>query len=158
MNPLTTALLRILLLAMIALLLVAQIFALPATAASWARQFPDLAWLRIPGLVVAVAFIVCVQVVLACLWRMLGFIRSDGPFSSRALGYITAVVVFIVVADLLIGVALVLLASANAANPSVLLLGCFGMVVGAGLALLVVVLRELLRRALELQHDLSEVV
>jgi hypothetical protein len=158
MNQLTTAVLRMLLVAMIALLLVAQVFALPATASSWAQQFPDLAWLRVPGLFVAIAFIVCVQVVLACLWRMLGFIRSDGPFSSRSLRYITVVVVFIVIADLLIGVALVLLAAAHAANPSVLLLGCFGMVVGAGLALLVVVLRELLRRALELQHDLSEVV
>ncbi len=158
MNPVMTTVLRLLLIAMIALLLVAQVFALPPTAAQWAHQFPDLAWLRIPGLVVGTAFIVCVQVVLACLWRMLGFMRSDGPFSSRALAYITVIIVVIVVAAALIGVALALLTAANAANPSIVLLGCFGIVVGAGLALLVVVLRELLRRELDMQHDLSEVV
>ena len=46
----------------------------------------------------------------------------------------------------------------SAANPSILLLGLFGVVVGAGLALLVGVLRGLLRRAITLEQDLSEVV
>ena len=158
MNHASTLLLRMLLVTTIALLLVAQVIALPATAAQWASRFPELAWLRVPGIVIAIAFIVCVQIVLVCLWRMLGFIRNDGPFSARSLSYITVIIAAIVIADLLIVAALVLLAVGNAANPSVLLLGCFGVVVGAALALLVGVLRELLRKALELQHDLSEVV
>lgn len=158
MNRASIAVLRALLSAMILLLLVAQVFALPATAASWAAAYPELAWIRVPALVVATAFILCVQVVLVCLWRMLGFAGDDGPFSARSLGYITVIIVSIAVADALIAAALVLLAAGNAANPSIVLLGCFGIVVGAGLALLVGVLRELLRQALQLQQDLSEVV
>jgi hypothetical protein len=158
MNRASVLALRVLLSAMILLLVIAQVFALPATASAWAAAYPDLAWLRIPALAVAVGFIVCVQVVLACLWRMLGFAEDDGPFSARSLSYITVIIVMIAIADALIAVALVLLAAANAANPSIMLLGLFGIVVGAGLAVLVGVLRELLRQALQLQHDLSEVV
>lgn len=158
MNRLSVIALRALLAATIALLVVAQLFALPATATTWAAVYPDLSWLRVPGLVIAIAFIVCVQIVLVCLWRMLGFVEEDGPFSSRSLRDITVIIVAIVVADLLLVLALVLLGIGNAANPSIMLLGCFGVVVGAALALLVGVLRELLRKALELQHDLSEVV
>jgi Protein of unknown function (DUF3036). len=158
MNAVSTALLRGLLAITLLLLLIAQLFAIPATATEWAQRVPELAWLRVPGIVISAAFILCVQAVMVCLWRMLGFIRADGPFSARALGYITVIIGAIVVADLLIVLALVLLAAGNAANPSVMLLGCFGVVVGAALALLVGVLRQLLRKALELQHDLSEVV
>ena len=51
----------------------------------------------------------CVQVVLVCLWRMLGFFRDDEPFSERSLGYITViliaifVIVFNLVVDILYG-------------------------------------------------------
>ncbi len=158
MHRFTRIALRTLLALTIVILLIGQVFALPATADGWADRFPELAWLRVPGILIGVVFIVCVQVVLVCLWRMLGFFRDDEPFSERSLGYITVILIAIVVADLLIVTALILLSIAHAANPSVMLLGCFGIVVGAALALVVVVLRELLRRALELQHDLSEVV
>lgn len=158
MNRASVIALRILLSAMILLLVIAQTIALPATASAWATAYPELATLRVPALVIAIAFILCVQVVLACLWRMLGFAGDDGPFSERSLSYITVIIVMIAIADALIAAALLLLATANAANPSILLLGCFGIVVGAGLALLVGVLRELLRQALQLQQDLSEVV
>ena len=158
MNRASVLALRMLLSAMILLLVVAQVFALPATAAAWATAYPDLAWLRLPALMIAIGFILCVQIVLGCLWRMLGFAEEDGPFSARSLSYITVIIVMIAVADALIALALVLLAAAGAANPSILLLGLFGIVVGAGLALLVGVLRELLRQALRLQHDLSEIV
>lgn len=158
MNSAVVTLLRILLVATIILLVVAQLFALPETADTWAGLYPQLAWLRTPGLIIAVAFIVCVQVVLACLWRMLGIVAEDGPFSQRSLGYITVIIAAIIAADLLIVAAILLLAAAQALNPSILLLGGFGVVVGAVLALLVGVMRTMLRRALDLQHDLSEVV
>ncbi|CAN7313473.1 DUF2975 domain-containing protein [Microbacterium sp. LjRoot45] len=158
MNRATTLTLRTLLAITLVLLVVAQVVALPTTASTWATLYPELAWLRAPGLVIAIAFIVCVQIVLVCLWRMLTLIDADDPFSARALRFITIIIAAIVAADLLLVVAVALLTAGNAANPSILLLGCFGIVVGAALALLVAVLRALLRKALELQHDLSEVV
>jgi xanthosine utilization system XapX-like protein len=53
---------------------------------------------------------------------------------------------------------LVVIANAEAATPSIALLGVLGVVVGSMLALLVVVLRGLLRKAAQLESDLAEVV
>lgn len=158
MNRATIAALRALLALMILLLLIAQTVALPLTAAGWARSFPEFAGLQVPCLVIAIVFIVCVQVVLVCVWRMLDLFAAEGPFSARAFRYVDTIITAIVVADALIVVALALLTATSAANPSILLLGLFGVVVGAGLALLVGVLRGLLRRAITLEQDLSEVV
>lgn len=51
-----------------------------------------------------------------------------------------------------------ILTTANVAPPSVMLLCVLGVVVGAGLSLLIVVMRGLLRNARQLQQDLAEVV
>lgn len=158
MNRVTFVALKASLVLMILLLLVAQTVALPVTAAGWARAFPEFAVLQVPCLIIAIAFTVCVQVVLVCIWRLLDLFTTEGSFSDRAFRYIDVIIASIVIADLLIVVAAVLLLATGAANPSTLLLGLFGIVVGGGLALLVRVLRGLLRRALDLQHDLSEVV
>lgn len=158
MNHAFRTALTFLLAAMILLLGVAQIVALPASAATWARLYPEFAALQAPALVIAVAFILCVQVVLVCIWRLLRLIDGDVPFSAKSFRYIDVIIAAIVIADLLILTALILLTAAGAGNPSVLLLGSFGVVVGAGLALLVAVLRGLLAQALELQQDLAEVV
>jgi len=52
----------------------------------------------------------------------------------------------------------VTLLASGVMTPSITLLCVLGIVVGAGLSLLIVVLRGLLRKASRLEHDLSEVV
>ena len=69
-----------------------------------------------------------------------------------------AIIGAMVGAGLIIGISLVILALGRAVNPSITLLGVLGVVVAIALALLVVVMRGLLTKALQLEQDLSEVV
>lgn len=158
MHGTTIALLKALLVAMIALLLACQLFVVPGMAREFAEAYADLSHLQTPGIVVAVLFLLCVQVVLVCVWRLLSMVRTSVIFSESAFVWVDIILGAIVVATLLIAVSMATLASANVASPSVMLLCALGVVVGAGLALLIVVIRGLLRNARQLQQDLSEVV
>ena len=60
----TILVLKILIVLLLALLLFCQIAVVPAVAAQSAVRYGDVAYLQIPGIVVGVAFLVCVQVVL----------------------------------------------------------------------------------------------
>lgn len=158
MNRATIFTLKALIIAMILLLLVAQVLAVPQSAANTAERFPEAAYLVTPGIVISVLFILCVQIVLVCVWRMLSLVSDDRIFSEKAFRYVDIIIGTIIVAVVLIVVALVILTIAGTLPPSVGLLCVFGIVIGAGLALLVGVLRGLLRKALQLEQDLAEVV
>ncbi|RNE63629.1 DUF2975 domain-containing protein [Cryobacterium tepidiphilum] len=158
MHKTTIALLKAVIVVMIALLLACQIFTVPGVARQSAENYAGLSYLQVPGIIVAVLFLLCVQVVLVCVWRLLSMVRTSVIFSDDAFVWVDIILGAIVLATVLIAVSMGTLASANVASPSVMLLCALGVVVGAGLALLIVVMRGLLRNALQLQQDLSEVV
>ncbi|WP_160150895.1 DUF2975 domain-containing protein [Microbacterium timonense] len=150
--------LKALIAVLIALLVVCQLAVLPGMAASLAGMYPHLAYLQVPGVVIGVIFTVCAQVVLVCVWRLLTLVRADSIFTPRAFPWVDVSLAAVVIATVLVVTTLALLATAPATSPSVLLLCLLGIVVGAGMSLLLVVLRGLLRKASQLEHDLSEVV
>ncbi|HRN29669.1 MAG TPA: DUF2975 domain-containing protein [Terrimesophilobacter sp.] len=158
MHRATIASLKALLVAMIALLLACQVFVVPGMAREFADAFPDLNHLEIPGILVALLFLVCVQVVLVCVWRLLSMVRTSVIFSERAFVWVDIILGTMVLATLLIAVSMVTLSLSSVASPTVMLLLALGVVVGASLALLIVVIRGLLRNARQLQQDMSEVV
>ncbi|TFB58570.1 DUF2975 domain-containing protein [Cryobacterium sp. TMT1-62] len=158
MHKATIVSLKALIVAMIVLLLACQLFMVPGVARQSAETYADLGYLQTPGIIVAVLFLLCVQVVLVCVWRLLSMVRTSVIFSDNAFLWVDVILCAMVLATLLIGVSMATLASANVASPSVMLLCALGVVVGAGLALLILVLRGLLRNARQLQQDLSEVV
>lgn len=158
MHKATIVSLKALIVAMIVLLLSCQLFMVPGVARQSAETYADLRYLQTPGIIVAVLFLLCVQVVLVCVWRLLSMVRTSVIFSDDAFVWVDVILGAMVLATLLIGVSMATLASANVASPSVMLLCALGVVVGAGLALLILVLRGLLRNARQLQQDLSEVV
>jgi len=158
MQPRVTAVLKTLIAVLILLLLVAQTAMIPGVAAVTAQQNPDLAYLRIPGIIGGVLFLALVQIVLLCIWKLLSLVRGDQIFSARAFRYVDIIIGSMVAAAVLLGGSLAVIYAARAVNPGILLLGVLGMVVGIALALLVVVLRGLLRKALQLEQDMSEVV
>jgi len=153
-----TAALKALIAVMIGLLLACQVILIPGVAAATAERNPELAYLRVPGIIAAVLFLVCVQVVLVCVWRLLSLVRASRIFSPKAFIYVDVIIATLIGASLIIVISNVIILSAEAGSPSILLVSVLGVVVGAGLALLVVVLRGLLRKALELEQDMSEVV
>ena len=93
-----------------------------------------------------------------CLWRLLTMVRRDTVFSSGALRFVDGILACVVAATVLVTAMDLLLSGANVNPPLVFLALVGGTVAGAGLALLLVVMRALLTQAAGLRHELSEVV
>lgn len=150
--------LKTLILVLTALLLVCQVAVVPAVAQQMVDRSPQLDYLQVPGILVTVGFLLGVQVALVCVWRLLSLVRASIIFSDTAFTYVNIVLGMVALATLLIVGSFITLAIAGVASPSVTILCMLGIVVGSGLALLVVVMRGLLRQASQLERDLAEVV
>jgi hypothetical protein len=150
--------LKALIVVMITLLLVCQIFVVPTVAEQMAERSPDLRYLQVPGILITVAFLLSVQVALVCVWRLLSLVRASSIFSVDAYTWVDIILGAVAVATLLIVGSFVTLAFAGVASPSVTILCALGIVLGSGFALLIVVMRGLLRKASQLEQDLAEVV
>lgn len=143
---------------LIALLGVCQIVVIPATAVAMGQRYPEFASLVVPGTVIGIVFVLSAQVVLVCVWRLLSLVRADSIFTDRAYVWVDLSLWCVALATALVVGSLVLLSLAGASPPSITLLCLIGIVVGGCLSLLIVVLRGLVRKASQLEHDLSEVV
>ena len=150
--------LKTLILLLMALLVGCQVFVVPAVAQQMVERSPQLGYLQVPGIVVTVLFLLCVQVALVCVWRLLSLVRASIIFSDTAFTYVNIVLGSVALATLLVLGSFITLTVAGAASPSVAILCLLGIVVGSGLTLLVVVMRGLLRQASQLECDLAEVV
>lgn len=158
MQPLATLLLRAMIAVLIALLLFAQVFMIPGVAEDTARRNPDLAYLEVPGIIGAVLFLALVEIVLLCVFALLSLVRADRIFSPHSFRWVDIIIGTMLASAALLIASFVVLATAHAVNPGILVLAVFGVVVSFSLALLVGVMRGLLRKALQLEQDLSEVV
>lgn len=158
MQRTTILLLKSLIAVLLALLLFCQIFVVPAVAAQSAVRYSEIAYFEIPGTIVGILFLACVQIVLVCVWRLLSLVGEDAIFRDSAFPAVDLSLWAVAFATLLVLIALVALSLTGFMTPSITLLLVLGVVVGGGLSLLIVVLRGLLRKASQLEHDLSEVV
>ena len=150
--------LKTLIFVLLLLLLACQVFVIPAVAQQMVEKSPQLGYLQVSGIVVTVGFLLCVQVALGCVWRLLSLVRASVLFRDNAFTYVNIILGLVALATLLIFGSFITLAVAGGASPSVIMLCSLGIVVGSGLALLIVVMRGLLRKASLLEQDLAEVV
>jgi hypothetical protein len=165
MGNLTILVLRIVLAMVLAGSLFVQAVMVPLLAADLDELDPDYAYLRTPLVVIAVLGIVTIQVVLVCVWRLLTMVRRGTVFSHAAFRYVDVVIGTVAAASLLTFGLGVTLAPGEAVAPGiVLLIGGAGVLV-AGIALIVLVLRMLLAKAVardaeahHLQAELDEVI
>ncbi len=149
--------LRVLLAVAFVALVLAQVAVLPATFGAWARESPEVADLRWPLLAVCVLEVLCVQVVIACTWRLLTMVEDDRIFSDAALVWVNTIVAAMATAwGLLLGTFLYVVARGGLSGLPVALL--LMLVAGAVLGLLMVVMRALLRRATTLRVDMEAVI
>ena|SRR5690554_1540823 len=158
MNRTAIVTLKALIVVMIALMLICQVVVVPSVAEQTAVMNPDVAFLEVPGILFAVAFLVCVQLALICVWRLLSLVRASVIFSEDAFKWVTGILALVVIATLLILGALVTFQLSGVSVGPLTVICLLGVILGAGFALLVVVLRGLLRQASQLERDLSEVV
>ena len=158
MQARVTAVLKTLIAVMLLLLLASQILVIPEVARITAIRNPDVAQLEVPGIIAAIVFLALVQVTLVCVWRLLSLVQAERIFSADAFRYVDVILWALAAAGALIAVSYVVIIVSRAVSLSLTLLAILGIVVSAALALLVVVMRGLLRKALELEQDMSEVV
>ncbi len=149
--------LRVFLVLLFGILVMLQTFSLPGQFAHMARESPDLAHLRWPMTAVTVFWVLCVQAVVVCTWRLLTLVQRDRIFSDAALVWVDAIVWSIAAAwVVLLGVFLYV--GFQADDPGLPLL-LFLLLVGvAALGLLMVVMRALLRQATTLRTDMEAVI
>jgi hypothetical protein len=150
-------LLRAGLVVLFGLLLVLQFFSFPGQFAYRAAQSPDQAWLRWPLTAFAAIEILCLQVILVCTWRLLGMIRSDRIFTEAALRWV-GVIIAAFAAGWLLAASGALWAVWGADDPGTPVLLFTVLSFGAAFGLVIVVMRELLRRATTLQTELASVI
>ncbi len=171
MKTLTVWALRAVLAVLLAGSVFVQALMVPLLVIDMRELNPDLAYVRIPFVVITVLGIVSVQVVLVCVWRLVTMVRRDTVFSHAAFRYVDVIIGAVVAASLLVFAFAVLLVSANhavagdAVAPGIVLLIC-GVAAGVFcVSLIVLVLRMLLAQAVardaeaaEMQAELKEVI
>lgn len=149
--------LRVFLVVLFGVLIPFETLSLPGQFAHMARENPELAYLRWPATAVTVFWVLCVQVVIVCTWKLLTLVRRDRIFSPASLVWVDAIVWTIAAAwVVLLGVFLYV--GFHAGDPGLPVL-LFLLVIGVAVAgLLMVVMRALLRQATTLQTDMEAVI
>ncbi|KOG51819.1 hypothetical protein ADK76_34695 [Streptomyces griseoflavus] len=142
-----------------------QFVVIPATAADEVAGFPPYAPYAVPYSAVAIAIVACVQVALVALWMLLTMVERDAIFTQRAFRWVDVIIGASAVATLLALGVTGHLAVAEIPSPEdgmdvVGALAATGAVtvVGAAFAMLVVVMRGLLRKATQLRAEMAEVI
>ena len=149
--------LRIFLLVLFGVLVLFQVVSLPGQFRYMAEQDPEHAYLRWPATVVTVFWVLCVQVVIVCTWKLLTLVKADRIFSDAAFGWVNGIV-WAIGAAWVVLVGAFLFVGFNASDPGLPLL-MFLLVVGVTvLGLLMVVMRALLRQATSLRVDMEAVI
>ncbi|AFR08842.1 DUF2975 domain-containing protein [Nocardiopsis alba] len=158
-------LLRAAALAAILVGLFGQFVVIPGMAADEVALVPQYAPFATPYVTVAVLIVACVQVALGAVWALLGILDRDALFTPRAFRWVDVIIGSTVVATLLTaGIAVHLtVADIPAPNGNMDVIGAMGAAmvttaVGAALAMLLVLMRGLLRKATNLQTEMAEVI
>jgi hypothetical protein len=138
-------------------LVVFQTLSLPGQFAYMAREDPEHAYLRWPLTAITVFWVLCIQVVIVCTWKLLTLVKNDRIFTEASLVWVNAIVWAIAAAWIvLVGVLLYFGITADDPGlPLLLILMSVGVTV---LGLLMVVMRALLRQATTLRTDMEAVI
>src|SRR6478736_4142841 len=83
--------LRLFLVVLFAILVLFQTFSLPGQFAHLAEEEPDLAHLRWPLTAVSVFWVLCVQVVVVSIWKLLGLVKTGRIFSNASFVWVNAI-------------------------------------------------------------------
>ncbi|WP_456787626.1 DUF2975 domain-containing protein [Cellulomonas sp. P5_C5] len=150
MGRLAILALRAVIALMFASLLVVQGMVIPAIGRDIDDGGTEVAHLRWPVVVILLLGVLAVQVALVCIWQLLTMVRRDTVFSAAAFRYVDVVIGAAVGATLLAMVLSFVLAPGEAVAPGIVLLIVIGGMGTAGIALLVLVLRVLLAKAVTL--------
>jgi DUF2975 family protein len=149
--------LRVLLALLFGILVVLQTMSLPGQFAHMAAESPNMAYLRWPMTTVTVFWVLCVQVVIVCIWKLLTLVTKDRIFTEASLAWVD-VIVWAIAAGWVVFLVVFLYIGFHADDPGLPLLLFLMLVGGAVLGLSMVVMRALLRQATALRTDMDAVI
>ncbi|MBI9114651.1 DUF2975 domain-containing protein [Sanguibacter suaedae] len=147
--------------ALVVLLLVALLYQvqMPIMASDVARTAPEVEHLVVPYSVAAILAILCAEVAGAAVWRLLSLVERGEVFGDAAVRWVDVVIASAVGVSALSAAVLVhVLAVLRTGGPGVVLLLAVCVAGGAALALLMGVMRRLLRTAIDDRAELDEVI
>ena len=134
-----------------------QVMSLPGQFRHMAEQDPGMAYLRWPATIVSIFWVLCVQVVILSIWKLLSMVKSDRIFSDAAFVWVDAILGAIA-AGWLVLVGVFLYVGFRAQDPGLPLLLFLTLVGVTVLGLLMIVMRALLRRATTLRTEMEAVI
>jgi hypothetical protein len=138
--------------------LVVQVL-LPGVAAEIGDRYHEVTHLAVPYAVLAILAVVCVQVALVAVWRLLVLVEGGTIFTRDALRPVDVIIGCGAVATLLtIGVMLHLGLVVRLGGPGIGLVLAAGSALGVAFVLLMVVMRGLLTTATSYRTELAEVI
>jgi hypothetical protein len=143
-------LLRLLLVALFAALVMFQAVILPGTFGYMAEESPEHAHLKWPLITVSILGLLCAQVVIVCTWRLLTMVEDDRIFTDQSAAWVDAIVIAIAAAWVLLA-GLFLYVTPQLHDPGYPVLMTMLLLSGAGFGFLMVVMRALLHRATALR-------
>lgn len=138
----------------LAILVAAGALSAAGSADELAQFLPELVPVQGQLVAVALAFGVCIEVLLVVTGVLVGHIRADRIFHPSALRLVDALVITVVVATLLVIVTLFFIPG----PPQLFLLVEAAVPVGVTITLVLLVMRSLLHRAVAMHGELDEVV
>ncbi|GAA1053730.1 DUF2975 domain-containing protein [Dietzia natronolimnaea] len=149
--------LRVSLVVLFAVLLLLQTMSLPGQFAHMAETSPGDAHLRWPLTAVSIYWVLCIQVVVVATWKLLTLVKDDRIFTDASLIWVDVILGAIIAAWGMLVLVLVLV-GVNANDPGLPLLLFLVVVIITVGALLMVVMRALLRQATSLRSEMDTVV
>lgn len=114
----------------------------------WTDLEGEVLWGRIAIVTIAALWILGLQVCAVCIWRLLTLVRRGSVFSPAAFRWVD-VIIGAIAFDAVVTFAFAVLLVPGSAAPGVVGLVCGAAFVTGGVALLVVVMRQLLQQAVD---------
>ena len=157
-NKVAARAVQVILAVLFAGMLLAQVL-IPIVAADAGAQYPEVAHLVVPYSVAAIGALVLVEVTIVAVWRLAGLSAGGRVFAPGALRWVDVVIgcaAAVAVLSALVWVHLVVVEATGGPGPMLAIL--FATVGAAGVALLMVVMRGLLRAAIADRAELAPVI
>ncbi len=157
-NLLPIATLRIVLGIGLTTSLLMQVVVLPWMSGFMAEEYPEVAFMRWPMLALAVLGLMCVEVVLVCIWHLLGAVQASRIFGPRSFGWVDAIVWALGVAAGVSLASLAYLLKIGIGPITVPAMALLATVAAVGMMSLMLVMRALLHQATTLQAEMDAVI
>lgn len=151
-------LLRPLLATGLLLCLLMQVWLLPWLSGEMAHEFPEVAYLHWPVLVMAILGLMCLEVLLFGVWQLLAAVQESRIFRSASLRWVDLIVRALGAGTLLTAGLFGLVLVAGVGPVTVPVFALLAVLVSAGLLLLMLVMRSLLCRAADLRTEMDAVI